>query len=86
MSPKYATRWYKLDNPYWIIWVVPTALRRKTSDFGSLSFLYQRVPPLKSIKISTMGRALLHYVLENQEEDPLVKESFFVPKSLHAIY
>ena len=23
-----------------------------------------------------MGRALLQYVLENQEEDPLVKESF----------
>ena len=45
------------------------------------------MPPLKSIKISTMGRALLHYVLENQEEDPLVKESlnFFVPKSLHAM-
>ena len=30
--------------PDWIIWVVPTALRRKSSDFESLSFLYQRVP------------------------------------------
>ena len=32
--------------PDWIICVVPTALWRKSSDFGSLSYLYQRVVSL----------------------------------------